>query len=73
MHICGVQENGTGKTTCNAEIEAQMQRLGVCGHRKIAEGGMDWESRTGIYTLPRAKQMAPWEAAACWGAQLGAR
>ena len=28
-HICGIQENGTGKHTGKAEMESQMQRINL--------------------------------------------
>ena len=57
-HICGIQKNGTDEPVCRAGLETQMQRTDVCGHKVGREGGMNWEIRFDINTLPCVKQIA---------------
>ena len=56
MHICGIQKNGTDEPLCRTRIEMQMQKTD-CGHDG-GGGGMNWEIRINIYTLPHVKQIS---------------
>ena len=56
MHICGIQKNSTDESICRAGIEMQMQRMDVWAWGE-EEGGMNWEIRFDINTLPCVKQL----------------
>ena len=53
-HICGIQENGTGKHTGKAEMESQMQRTNSWLPRREMWGGMNWETGTDMYIDSKA-------------------
>ena len=40
MHVCGIQQNGTGEPICKAEIDTQMQRTNVC----TTKGEVGWDA-----------------------------
>ena len=58
IRICRIQGNCTNEISCRTGIETQTQRMDIWTQRWGGEGGMNGESSTDIYTLPRVKQTA---------------
>ena len=52
MHVCGTYKNGTSELICRAGIETHMQRTDMWRWRG-RKGGMNWEVRFDINTLPQ--------------------
>ena len=48
----GLYKTGTDELICKAGIEMQMWRMGIWTQGREGKGGMSWEIRTDMYTLP---------------------